>query len=105
MPTQEIRVGTVKIVNGVRCDHTRPVQLEGEKLATHTVHIGSDGTRGATETLYHTADGRLIVHVENWSRQQTETTIYSMLEITEKDLRAGGRFEALGQGAWAWLRR
>ena len=81
------------------------VEFEGEKVATHTMYRGADGTRGVTETLYRTVDGRLFVYVENWSKREEEGTIYSMLEVTGEDLRKGGRFETLGEGAWAWLRR
>jgi hypothetical protein len=90
---------------GRRRDLTRIVEFEGEEVAIHTIRRDAEGTRGVTETLYHTADGRLIVHVENWSQREEEGTIYSILEITGEDLRKGGRFEALGEGAWAWLRR
>ena len=98
-------VGTVRVAEGVRIERTRPVEFEGEELAVRQMHINAEGTLGYEETLYYTTDERLIVHIANWSTQHGEMTIYSMLEVTRRDLQAGGRFEALGQRAWAWLRK
>ena len=105
MATYELRVGSVRTIRGRQRDLTRIVQFEGEEVATRTMYRNEERTRGVTETLYYATDGRLIVHVENWSKQEEEGTIYSVLEVTGADLQKGGRFEALGQGAWAWLRR
>jgi hypothetical protein len=105
MAMQKLLVGSVRMVAGRRRDLTRIVEFEGEKVATHTMVRGADGMRGVTETLYRTVNGRLIVYVENWSKREEEGTIYSMLEVTGEDLRKGGRFETLGEGAWAWLRQ
>jgi hypothetical protein len=105
MAMQKLLVGSVRLVAGRRRDLTRVVELEGEKVATHTMYRDADETRGVTETLYRTVDGRLFVYVENWSKHEEEGTIYSMLEVTGEDLRKGGRFETLGEGAWAWLRQ
>jgi hypothetical protein len=77
------------------------VEFVGEELANFTEYgLGRDGnatdTRGVTETLYKTEDGRLVVHVEDWSRWQGEPTTESLIEVEEIDLHAGGRFEQLG---------
>ena len=105
MAMQKLLVGSVRVVAERRRDLTRSVEFDGEEVATHTKHRGADGMRGVTETLYRKVDGRLIVYVENWSKREEEGTIYSLLEVTGEDLRKGGRFETLGEGAWAWLRR
>lgn len=96
-------VGTVEALNGGRTqDGRREVTFEGEKVGGLTT-FGYDtkrgnltDTRGTTETLYRAADGRLVVHVKDWSRWQGEPTIESLHQVTEKDLQPGGRFEALG---------
>jgi uncharacterized protein YndB with AHSA1/START domain len=105
MAMQKLLVGSVRLVAGRRRDLTRVVEFEAEEVATHTIYRGADGARGVTETLYRTVDGRLIVYIENWSKREEEGTIYSMLEVTGEALRRGGRFERLGEGAWAWLRQ
>jgi len=103
--TQRILVGSVRVVNGTRIERTRTVEFEGEQLAVRSEQINAEGTLGFTETLYYTVDRQLLVHIENWSKQRGRQSIYSLLEIDRKDLQAGGRFEVLGQGAWAWLRK
>lgn len=105
MAMQKLLVGSVRLVAGRRRDLTRIVEFEGEEVATHTMHRDAEGMRGVTETLYRTADGRLMVYVENWSKRDEEGIVYSLLEVTGVDLQKGGRFEKLGEGAWAWLRR
>ncbi|HIQ01889.1 MAG TPA: hypothetical protein EYH30_07135 [Anaerolineales bacterium] len=102
--TITILVGTYVVGSGgIVQDNTREVQFEGEELARRTeygYHKGNiTDTRGVTETLYRTEDGRLIIHVEDWRRRQGEPTTYSLFEVTEKDLGIGGRFEALGREA------
>ena len=86
---------------GFTQDDTRKVEFVGEQLATRTEYgTGRGGgvtdSRGATETLYETEDGRLVVHVEDWSHWQGEPNTYSLVEVTEADLQPGGRFEQLG---------
>ena len=65
--------------------------------------MGRDGgitsTRGTTQTLYRTADGRLVVHVREWSHWQGEPDVYTLREVTAEDLSVNGRFEALGREA------
>jgi hypothetical protein len=105
MPTQKLQIGSIRTIGGRKHNLTRTVQFEGEEVATRTAYINQERTRWVTETLYYATDGRLIVHVENWSQQEEQGTIYSVLEITGVELQKGGRFEELGHGAWAWLRR
>lgn len=101
----EVFVGTVVAGNSGRTNDTRrPVQFDGEKLASWTLYgSGRDGnltdTRGVTETLYRTDDGRLVVHVEDWSQWRGEPTTESLHEVTEADLEPGGEFEQLGREA------
>lgn len=92
-------------MNGVRIERTRHVEFEGQQLAVREEQIDAEGTLGFRETLYYTEDERLIVHIESWSKQNGKQTICSMLEVTRNDLQVGGRFEILGRGAWAWLRK
>ena len=82
----------------------RPVTFEGEKLAELTTYgNGRNGgitdTRGATQTLYQAADGRLIVHVDAWSKWQGEPSTERLHQVTEDDLGPNGRFESLGREA------
>ena len=82
-------------------DNRREVEFEGEKLAKLTDYgTGRDGaptdTRGVTETLYKTGDGRLVTHVEDWSRWQGEPDVCSLHEVTAADLSGSGRFARLG---------
>ena len=98
-----VYVGTVVSgSSGQTNDNRRPVEFEAEELATRTEYgTGRGGgitdTRGVTETLYRAADGRLIVHVDDWSRWQGEPNTKSLHQITEADLLPGGQFEDLGQ--------
>ncbi|MFZ5915530.1 MAG: hypothetical protein ACOYZ7_01175 [Chloroflexota bacterium] len=99
-----VYVGNVITGNGGQCNDTRlPVEFEGELLAKRTEYgkgrdgVGITDTRGVTETLYKTADGRLVVHVDDWSRWQGEPTTESLHQVTEADLSIDGRFELLGK--------
>jgi len=98
----EVLVGSVVTgSSGCTNDTTKAVEFTAEKLAEGQEYgYGRGGapsdTRGIKETLYKSVDGRLIVHVEDWSRWQGEPTTYSLHEIAEADLQVGGRFEALG---------
>jgi hypothetical protein len=103
METITVSVGTLETLNGGRTqDGRKEVVFEGEKLGSSTVY-GYDtkrgnltDTRGTTETLYRTADGRLVAHVDDWSRWQGEPNTEHLHQVTEDDLRPGGRFEDLG---------
>ncbi|MBN1975946.1 MAG: hypothetical protein JW918_00970 [Anaerolineae bacterium] len=105
MDTIRVSVGTYTVGNGnIVQDNLRPVEFEGEKLAeVKSYGTGRGGgptdTRGITETLYKTADGRLVVYVEDWSHWQGEPNTYSLHEVTEADLGPNGRFETLGREA------
>lgn len=104
METITVHIGTLTTLsNGAVQDDRRPVEFVGEELAQRTeygLHRGNPtDTRGVTETLYRTEDGRLVVHVEDWSRWQGEPDHHSLVQVTEADLQPGGRFEALGREA------
>lgn len=103
METITLHVGSIVTgSSGQTNDNRREVTFTGEKLASLTEYgAGRDGgitdTRGTTETLYRAEDGRLIVHVESWSRWQNEPNSYSLHEVTEADLQPGGQFAGLGR--------
>lgn len=103
MDKQTVYIGTVEALNGGRVqDDRRTVEFIGESLGSRTEY-GYDAkrgnltdTRGVTETLYRTEDGRVVVHVKDWSHWQGEPTTESLHVVTEADLGLGGRFEAIG---------
>ncbi len=104
METVKLYIGSIqRSSNAFTKDNTRPVEFLGEQLATRREFGYSDrtggltDTRGVDQTLYKTDDGRLLVHVEDWSRWQGEPTTYSLREVTEADLGVNGEFEALGR--------
>ena len=105
METIKLQIGTLQAMqSGQTQDLTRPVEFEGEKLAELTTfgqgrNGGPTDTRGMTETLYRTADGRLILYAEDWSHWQGEPNVYSLQEVTEDDLSVGGAYEELGREA------
>jgi hypothetical protein len=105
METQTIRIGARgATTSGQSYDHARPAEFVAEELG-RVIHYGlSDNgrvtdTRGVTETLYKTEDGRLLVFVENWSRWQGEEDSARLVEITPEDLGPTGRFAELGARA------
>lgn len=103
MDKYTVFVGTLEVLNGGQTqDGRREVAFEADRLGEHTAY-GYDSkrgnltdTRGTTETLYRAADGRLVVHVNDWSRWQGEPNTESLHLATDADLEPGGRFEALG---------
>jgi len=105
METIKVYVGSVVAMNGgVQQDTRRAVEFEGEELGRLTVY-GEDprrgtitDTRGTTQTLYKTADGRLVVHVDEWSRWQGEPNTETLVEVTE-DLGPDGEHWQLGEKA------
>ncbi|MCJ7737388.1 MAG: hypothetical protein MUQ10_08765 [Anaerolineae bacterium] len=99
-----VPVGSVKIVDGFEVDRTEIVEIDGSVLATRAKVIAEDGTRGFRETLYYTTDRRLLVHLEDWSVRRRHGTIYTLTEVTRRDLQKDGKFEELAVSAWAWLR-
>lgn len=97
----EVYIGSVVTMNNGRTqDAQRLVVFEGEELGRLTTYYDEDprraDTRGTTQTLYKTADGRLVVHTNNWSRWQGEPNVATLQAVTEADLQLGGEFEALG---------
>ena len=104
----KVHIGTVTATSGGHCEDDRvPVVFDGEELAQITrLGTGRNGgltdTRGTTQTLYRAADGRLIVHVEDWSRWQGEPNEYRLFAVTEDDLRPGAPFDMLGREAGFW---
>jgi hypothetical protein len=102
METITLWIGTAEALsNGQTQDNRRAVEFEGESLGSRKEYgYGRDGqltdTRGTVETLYSTADGRLVVHVREWSHWRGEPTIEHVHHIGEHALQPGGEFEALG---------
>lgn len=91
----------VELTAGMTEDGRRAVTFVGEKigvLVRYGEHKGRrTDTRGVTQTLYRAEDGRLVVHVEKWSRWQGEPTTETLTAVTEADLSVGGSYEALGR--------
>lgn len=105
METIKVLIGTVESLrSGESQDLTREVEFEGEELAKYRKY-GDDrngkptDTRGVKETLYKAEDGRLIVHIKDWSKWQGEPNTYSFQEVTEADLGPDGQFWQLGAEA------
>jgi hypothetical protein len=100
-----VQVGSIETGNsGQTNDSRREVCFEAEELATRKEYgEGRDGritdSRGTTETLYKCADGRLVVHVNEWSHWQGEPDTSWLREVTTDDLSVNGEFEALGRDA------
>jgi len=102
METIKVFVGSVVSGNaGQTNDTTRAVEFEGEELASYHAYGYKDSgavddTRGEKQTLYRASDGRLIVHVKDWSHWQGEPTTYTLFEVSADDLGPNGAFELLG---------
>jgi len=105
MSKVRLPVGSAKVKDGIVVSQPAIVEIDAYVLATRAQPIDEDGTRGFRETLYYTTDRRLLVHLEDWSVRRREGTIYTVTEVTRKDLQKGGKFEELAMSAWAWLRR
>jgi len=106
METVTLRIGSVQSSSSgtATLDTTQDVEFEGELLAEYSEPgTGRDGgptdTRGTTTKLYRASDGRLIVHVKDWSHWQGEPTTYTLHQVTEGDLTGRGQFAALGREA------
>lgn len=104
METITVYVGTEHHMRDGRTqEDTRPLEFVGELLAKQTsfgYHREQiSDTRGTTETLYRAEDGRLLVHIHEWSKWQGEADRYDIFQVTETDLQPAGRFEALGREA------
>lgn len=102
MDTITVKIGSIVTGNsGQTNDTRRDVQFVGEELGSRTEYgEGRDGgitdTRGTIEALYRTEDGRLLVHVNAWSKWQGEPDVLSLHQVTEADLQLDGQFELLG---------
>ena len=101
-----VKIGSIVTgSSGQSNDTRRAVKFVGEELASRTKYgTASDGvtisdTRGVTETLYRADDGRLLVHINAWSRWQGEPDVLSLHEVAEADLQPGGHYELLGAKA------
>jgi hypothetical protein len=99
-----VLIGSVAVGNsGATLDTTRQVEFEGEKLAELRQAGTNKGqvtdSRGAIETLYRADDGRLLVHIKDWSHWVSEPTTFSLQVVSEDDLRGAGRFAVLGAEA------
>lgn len=98
--------------NNATLNTTQKVQFEGERLATHrmatSVHKNNIATdsRGIVETLYKSGNGRLIVHVKEWSHLQGEPwthrhgepMTYSLCQVTAAELQQHHPFLAAVAG-------
>lgn len=101
---EEITVNIGELVtgnSGIANDTRQFVQFTGEKLGEYTEY-GTDhrgnitDTRGRTEQLFRVDDGRLVVHVHEWSRWVGEPDTESLVTVTEKTLGPTGLFRQLG---------
>ena len=98
MDVIKLWIGSVKDVSGGHVvDSRRPVEFEAETVGSFRTLTGDSDTRGVKQTLYRAVDGRLVVHVENWSRWQGEPTTTSLRQVNQADLDVNGEFEELGR--------
>ena len=103
METITVYIGSVLTgVVGGGTDTRQKVQFEGEQLGeclssgiNRTV-CGKSETRGTSQTLYRTADGRLLVHVYEWSQQPGDPSVETLHEVSAADLQPSGRYALLG---------
>ena len=107
METVTVKIGTLQGIgsSGRTQDNRQEVQFEGEELASvreygFSPHSGNPtDTVGTDYTLYKSADGRLLVHVVDWSRWQGSTNTYQLFEVDEGDLDPIGPYAKLGAEA------
>ena len=103
MESISLQVGSVTTTNGGRVQDTRrEVRFVGEPLGERSeMGSGRDGgptdTRGTTEALYRAEDGRLVVHVCDWSKWQGEPSTYELVSAQPADFAPLGRFYDLGR--------
>jgi hypothetical protein len=102
METIRLEIGSSVVNSGRVIEDWRPVEFEGEKLAEVSRYRARSDSRGTVQTLYRTADGRLVAHVYNWSRWQGEPDTKQLCEVSEADLSPTGRFAELGHEAGFW---
>jgi hypothetical protein len=91
-----VEIGTTVCLDGHVQGNTRKVGFNGQSLGRRVIYEDDRGNRGFTETLYRTDDGRLVVHVKDWSRWQGEPSVARLVQVTPADLDSGGPFELLG---------
>lgn len=96
MKNISVKIGSIENISGRQQDFTQEVVFAGEELGQRSILTGDNDSRGVVETLYRAANGRLIVHVKDWSHWQGEPTSFSLQAIEEADLQPGGRFLWLG---------
>ena len=77
-----------------KTSHGDDVEFEGIELAVHV--MAGEVADEVTQTLYETEDRRLIVHLKEESRYHLFTTVCTLCEVTEDDLRLDGKFALLG---------
>ena len=101
-----VEIGSIAALSSGQVQRNlKKVEFVAEELASRTEFGRSDqtgaltDTRGTTETLYKTEDGRYVVYVEEWSKWQGEPNRYRLVEVSEADLDATGPYAALGKAA------
>jgi hypothetical protein len=102
--TIRLKVGVERCLQDGRVEERMQVaEFDGERVAEVNLfgtHRGKvTDTRGTRQALYRTADGRLVVHVEDWSNWQGEGSHCRLHEVHAVDLGPIGKFAELGQEA------
>ena len=96
-----VKIGTIDTGDSIEQDLTREVEFVGEKLGSHTEYGYLNGrvveTRGVTRVLYRAEDGRLLIHINDWSHWVGEPDELSLQEVDEEELGPTGRFSFLGR--------
>lgn len=87
-------IGRYVVKGGKTVSDVRDVEFKGELLARH--QWGTGPCSGVRQRLFRTPDGRYIVSVATWRTKPRQETHYTLHEVTEDDLMAGGEYEALG---------
>ncbi len=87
--------------SGAEDYRTRSAEFVAERVGEYReLGTGRDGrptdTRGTIQVLYRAEDGRLVVHIQEWSKWQGEPTIFSLVQAGPADFEPGGRFYDLG---------
>jgi hypothetical protein len=88
-------IGRYVVKDGKTVSEVRAVEFNGSEVARHQERTGPKS--GIRQRLFKTDDNRYIVSVATWKTRPREETAYSLHEIDESDLQAGGAYEALGQ--------
>lgn len=105
METQNVLIGSTRHLGSGQLaeDATREVEFVGEQLGEIEIFginerngLPTD-TRGVTYRLYRTEDGRLLVHIFDWSKWQGEGSTWALVEVTDADLGPDGKYWQLGK--------